>query len=249
MAAELCVAPLSYNQSMIEADASAAVLRIGGVEGVVYVPPGATGIPGDVVRRMESIGRVFWQRVAWLHPWDVIVELGSGFGELIATVPLPPGSRLVSAENGGAEFPFLQRTLSEAGRAVELIESEVSLMPPLLVGLAVTATLASNPGQSQNACFRIGWHLDSYCAIAELTPLLTRFVRWAVIIPLAGLSAGRITELARGRFLFLIDRRTHNLIRVGSGRSEAAVSRMLESGWIYPDEAVLLSSAELAGTW
>lgn len=234
---------------MPDDDVISAAISVSGIEGIVYVPASTPEISGRIVQSLESIGRSLWQRVAWLHPWDVIVELGSGFGELIAAVPLPPGSNIVSAENSGRELPFLRRTLSENGRSVQLVESEVSWEAPSLDGLAAAASLASNPAHSRNVCFRIGWQLDADTAVAELSPLLAGFLRWAVVIPLTGLSLERVSELARGRFLFLIDRRTHNLVRVGSGRSEAAVSRMLDSGWIYPGEAVLLSSAELAGTW
>ena len=243
------IVPLSYTRCMLKADALAPAVRVEGIEQAVYIPAGRDARADAITERLISSCRSLWQRVAWLHPWQVVVELGSGLGEMMVAVPLPPGSRLVAAENSSVELPLLRRSIAEAERSIELIVSDVSLASHSLAGLANVASLASTPGTAQNVCFRIGWQVDAETAMEQLDPLLDQFTRWAVVVTLSGLGPQKIAELARGRFLFLMDRRTHNLVRVGSGRSEAAVSRMLGSGWLHPGEAVLLSSAELAGTW
>ncbi|MBC7591353.1 MAG: hypothetical protein H7226_09975 [Salinibacterium sp.] len=234
---------------MPEADAIPPALRVDGLDHTVYVPASEPERGAEIAAHLDSPGRSLWQRVSWLHPWQIVVELGSGFGEMMVAVPLPSASRLVAVESSDADVRLLRRSLEENLRQIDFFEIAFSVQASGSSGLAAVASSVFDPVDVQNACFRIGWQLDAVEVMEQLASMLTGFTRWSVIVSLAGLDAQRVSELARGRFLFLMDRRTHKFVRISSGLSAPAVARMLDSGWLYTDEAVLLSSAEQAGTW
>ena len=234
---------------MLDAQAIIAALRVDGLDDTVYVPVSEPERAAEIAAHLASPGRSLWQRVSWLYPWQIVVELGSGFGEMMLAVPLPSASRLVAVESSDADVRLLRRSLHENFRQIDFFAIAFSVKASGFSGLAEVASSVFDPVDVQNACFRIGWQLDADEVMEQLAPVLTAFTRWSVIVSLVGLDAQRVSELARGRFLFLMDRRTHKFVRISSGLSAPVVSRMLDSGWLYTDEAVLLSSAEQAGTW
>jgi hypothetical protein len=64
------------------------------------------------------------------------------------------------------------------------------------------------------------------------------------MIEILHLSIEKVVELAERFNFFLMDRRTHELVRVSSN-DPSAVERMLSSGWLYPQDALLTSTHDL----
>jgi len=234
---------------MSDAEALVAAARIEDISHALYAPAGDPDRAAGVIARLSSSGRWLWQRAAWLQPWKVVVELGSGLGEMIVAVPLPPGSRLVAVVSSPADITLLRRTIGEFDRPVEVVDVSSSTDSSVLSRVGAAASMATRSDHADSVCFRIGWPLEADEVMRQLDTVLSSFTRWAVVANVASLGSQRIAELARTRFVFLMDRRTHRLVRVSSGLSPAAVLRMLKAGWLYPDEVAILSSPDLAGTW
>jgi hypothetical protein len=73
---------------------------------------------------------------------------------------------------------------------------------------------------------------------------LANLAYWAVMVEILHLSIEQVIELAETRNFYLMDRRTHALVRVRSS-DPSVIERMLHSGWLYPQDALLTSTHEL----
>lgn len=56
-----------------------------------------------------------WQRVLLAHEWELVVDVGVNYGEMLVGPELPPRAEVVGLEPNLALHPYLRRTLAEAG--------------------------------------------------------------------------------------------------------------------------------------
>jgi hypothetical protein len=54
-----------------------------------------------------------WNIALRLHRWDLVVDVGANYGEMLVSVELPAASSLVAFEPNPRVLPYLKRTLSE----------------------------------------------------------------------------------------------------------------------------------------
>jgi hypothetical protein len=81
--------------------------------------------------------------------------------------------------------------------------------------------------------------------IAGAHDLLAGLEQWAMLIEILHMSPREIAALAGEHNLFLLDRRVGHLVSLPTANAQV-VMELLEAGWVHPQDALLLSSAELA---
>ena len=57
-----------------------------------------------------------------IREWDVVVDIGANYGEMLLATELPVAARVLCFEPNVAVLPFLRRSLAESGIAIELRE-------------------------------------------------------------------------------------------------------------------------------
>lgn len=71
----------------------------------------------------------FWQALVDSHAWDLVVDAGANYGEMLLTSGGPPGAALLAIEPNPRVLPSLRRTLAESLPMVDLFEVALSDRP------------------------------------------------------------------------------------------------------------------------
>jgi FkbM family methyltransferase len=215
----------------------------------------------------NPFSRILWHRALRLHEWDVVVDVGVNYGEMLVDAPIPPGARLVGFEPNVALHPYLERTCAENGIVLDLRLEAVS-------DRAGTAAFAVDgdwsgrstlvpPGDADPARWRtsevalttLDAVLDdasSWCVKVDVEGAETAVLRgaaesmrsesWALMFEVLHLSADDLARVAVEHATYLLDRRTHALVPLPGGNVKLARD-MLASGWLYPQDCLVLGPA------
>lgn len=215
-----------------------------------------------------------WQRALDLRPWGAVVDVGCNYGEMIVGSRLPEGAHVIAFEPNPRVLPYLERTLEEYSRPVDLIRAAVAARvdrnahfaadtdwsgtstlinadrPPLphehVLTVEVTTLDQALLGRGySSACVKVdveGWETD---VLLGAQALLSRLDHWALMIEILHMPTHQISELAQEYNLYVFDTRCQSLIRLYGGNRDL-VKSVLQSGWAYAQDALLLSSVEMA---
>ena len=215
---------------------------------------------------LNPLSKVMWHHALRLRRWDVVVDAGANYGEMLVDAPLPEAARVIGFEPNGALHPYLTRSCGEAGVPLDLRGEAVSDRAGT-ASFAVdgqwsgTSTLLpggdADPARWQHSDVRVTT-LDlvlegagSWCAKvdvegAELSVLagaaraMDPARPWALMLEVLHVSPDDLARLAAAYPAYLLDRRTHDLVPVVGGHARL-VRTMLRSGWLYPQDCLLLS--------
>ncbi|WP_205473808.1 FkbM family methyltransferase [Nocardioides sp. SYSU D00038] len=102
--------------------------------------------------------RRLWQRALAAHAWDLVVDVGANYGEMLVGVDLPPAARVVAFEPQPVVRGLLERTLVDN-------DLDVEVRPEVLAREAGTASFAVDlawSGQSAIAAPGDGDHPERY---------------------------------------------------------------------------------------
>lgn len=215
-----------------------------------------------------------WQRALDLHPWQAVVDVGCNYGEMILVPRLPECADVIAFEPNPRVLPFLQRSLAEFSRPVDLISSAVAARvdqnalfsadcewsgtSSLIEAdrlpmrdeevLTVPVTTLDDALQSRgysSACVKVdveGWEAD---VLLGAQAFLNGLEQWAIMVEILHMPMHQISELALNYNMYVFDKRCHSLIRLYGGNTDL-VSDVVRSGWAYPQDALLLSSVDMA---
>lgn len=93
----------------------------------IYVDP--TDSRGDALIASQGDfnprSLTLWQATVALRQWDVIVDVGANYGEMILGIEAPPTAQIIAFEPSPMVLPYLKRSLAEAGVEVDLRERAV----------------------------------------------------------------------------------------------------------------------------
>jgi FkbM family methyltransferase len=231
-------------------------------------------MPGDA--RAETVaahaGAVYphsnalWRSALEMRVWDVVVDIGANYGEMLADADLAGPAQVVAYEPSSSVLPALRQTIAELPFVVELRERAVSDtvgvaeftidetwsgMSSLLVGaagdthsvrteeVAVTTIDADFAGSgSASICMKIDVEGHDLHVLAGARATLARASGSAVMIEILHFTPEQIAELAAEWRMYLADLGTGALVRVPGG-DPAVVAEILSGGWLYRQDALL----------
>jgi FkbM family methyltransferase len=213
--------------------------------------------------------RVLWRMVLGMVEWPLVLDIGVNYGEMLVGAPIPASARLVGFEPNLAIHPFLTRTMAENGIALELRPDAVSDHH----GTAQFAADTRWSGTSALVATGIDVADDRYRSLMTTLVTLDEVVAgttswcakidveghedavlrggreslagdgpWAMLLEILHMNPFDVVDIARTHPTYLLDRRTHDLIRVPIGPPDM-LTRMTGSGWIYPQDALVVSRA------
>lgn len=96
-----------------------------------------------------------WNFALGLRAWDLIVDVGCNYGEMLAGAVMPREAAVIAFEPSVRILPYLRRTLSELPFSVELIEAAVADHVAAEASFFLdtewsgTSTLADGSGEAQ----------------------------------------------------------------------------------------------------
>lgn len=215
----------------------------------------------------NPLSRVLWHHALRLHDWDVVVDVGVNYGEMLVDAPVPERARLVGFEPNTALHPYLERTCADNGIVLDLRAEAVSDRAGV-AGFAVdgdwsgTSTLVPpedpDPDRWQRrevpvtTLDEVVAGAGSWCAKVDVEgnePAVLRgaveamaMTHWAMMVEVLHLPVETTARMAQAHALHLLDRRTGALVRVPGAHVRLART-MLGSGWLYPQDCLLLSPA------
>jgi FkbM family methyltransferase len=212
--------------------------------------------------------RVLWHLALRLHDWEVVADVGANYGEMLVGAPIPDRARVVGFEPNTGLHPYLERTCVDNGIDLELHGTAVSdragsgalavdgqwsgtstLTPPedadpgrwRLREVPVT-TLDACLGGADAWCAKVDVEGHELAVVRGASAAMARAGHWAMVLEVLHLSAHDVARLAHAHPLYLMDRRTETLVRV-PGAHVALARTMLGSGWLYPQDCLLVSPA------
>lgn len=75
---------------------------------------------------LTPLSLALWNIALGLRKWDLVVDVGCNYGEMLVSAKLPVGPEVVAFEPNPKVLPYLKRTLSDFGRPVTLIKRAVA---------------------------------------------------------------------------------------------------------------------------
>ncbi|MFC7493351.1 MULTISPECIES: FkbM family methyltransferase [unclassified Nocardioides] len=212
-----------------------------------------------------------WRCALAMHPWDVVVDVGVNYGEMLVGVELPEGAEVIGFEPNPAVRELLALTLAESG-------VKAQIRPEAVSATAGTATFMVDSHWSGTSSLRDERHADSvgwrslevavttldrvidpgrtFCAkvdvegferdvVAGAADAMRSARHWAMLLEVAHMSRPYLAALAEERVVLLMDRRTGALVRVPGGNAEL-VDDLLAKRWLHAHDCLVVSDAVLA---
>jgi FkbM family methyltransferase len=208
-----------------------------------------------------------WDLVLAMREWDVVVDIGANYGEMLLGARLPERARLLCFEPNPRVTPFLRRSIAESRLDVELREIAVGprdgrdtfAMDVVWSGRsgllgshrtdadhAITTldvpvrTLDSELSLSdgESVCLKVDVEGGEHDVLRGASELLGSGRPWAMMLEILHMDAFEKARLANEFSMSVLDDRTGELVAVPP-TTPGAVSELLTAGWIYPQDAVL----------
>ncbi|PXW22417.1 FkbM family methyltransferase [Paraburkholderia caballeronis] len=214
----------------------------------------------------NPLSAVIWKRLLAALRWDLIVDVGSNYGEMLLEIAPSNPATVIAFEANPTLIPYLTRTLSDAGRnakvePVALSNSEgtvtfnldetwsgtssIVAVPETARGHAirsieVPATTLDNYFASEtarNACVKIDVEGAEQLVLRGGELFFARRENCTVMMEIAHLDAKVIRSICTSWRLYLMSRRTHAFVRVDPDM----LAELGSHTWLYPQDAVLVS--------
>ncbi|WGT47037.1 FkbM family methyltransferase [Tessaracoccus lacteus] len=212
-----------------------------------------------------------WELALGLVPeWDLVLDIGSNYGEMLAGIESVSASRVVAFEPNPLILPYLSATLSNLPWPVELADVAVGSQDAELVHLDVDAEWSgvthlappgTDTGGELNRVTVSQVSLDSFCApyprslclkvdvegyemqvLSGGAGLIASADYAVVMIEILHMPVQDVLELARKYPLYLLDIPSQQLVR-WNGADGYQLGRALHSGQLYRQDALLIAGA------
>ncbi len=202
-----------------------------------------------------------WQQLLSSKPWDLVVDVGANYGEMLLGAVLPEHAVVIAFEPNERIADHLERSLRDAGMAVEVqrvaLAEEVGSGPFVVDatwsgssrlvddsapsnGRVPTTTLDEAIGHlwSRRACIKIDVEGAEDRVLAGGRHVFPRLDDLAIHIEILHRTPDEVAAWTDAWRVYLYDLRTATLVRVDGGRADQ-VAELLEQPWIYRQDAVL----------
>lgn len=217
-----------------------------------------------------------WNLALGLHAWDLVADVGCNFGEMLVGADLPAAADIVAFEPDVAVLPYLERTLENFKRPVDLVRCAVSdhvgterfIHDDVWSGNSGLAEYAAGVGSAQSSvdvlvttldesigarrpgsvCIKIDVEGAEAAVLRGAANLLGSVKYWAIMIEILHMPREELSQLAARYPLYLLDKRQNRFVRVHT-ESVASLDYLLTAGWLYAQDALLVSSPDLVILW
>lgn len=75
---------------------------------------------------LNQLSLELWNKVLALRPWDLVVDVGCNYGEMILGAKIPETAQVIAFEPNPRVLPYLKQTFAGSGRPVELQEKAIA---------------------------------------------------------------------------------------------------------------------------
>lgn len=205
---------------------------------------------------------ILWQRALSAWPWELVVDVGVNYGEMLVGVDLPSGARLVGFEPNPVVRSLAARTFADNGLDVDLRAEAVGATPgvasfavdPHWSGLSSLAPVGDAamtvpvttldevvPGAG-SWCAKVdveGFEAD---VLAGADASLRRDSAWALMLEVMHMPPGLLAGLAAEHHVVMLTSDSSALREVDADD----VDRTIESGALYAQDALLVSGQVMA---
>jgi FkbM family methyltransferase len=218
---------------------------------------------------LNPLSLILWSIALGLRDWQVVVDVGANYGEMLVGADLPQRAEVVAVEPNVRVLPYLRRTLAGAGIHARVVTAALGARAargrPFAVdlewsGLSALLGVGETPSarvettsvrvttldaivdadHPRSACIKIDVEGGELAVLSGASRTLAGSAPWAIMLEILHMPHATVARLADDRPLYLLDRRTRNLVRIAGGNADA-VRDACESGWVYPQDALLLS--------
>jgi FkbM family methyltransferase len=218
----------------------------------------------DAGGNLNAGSLAMWDELLQAGSWDLVVDIGANYGEMLLGVDLPPRAHVVAFEPDPRIRACLDRSVDGAGLAVEVRGEAVSAQvgeARFITDLSWSGTsrLATSPvtgaGEPSvvatttlDACFI---ESNAKAAVIKIdvegaedlvleggTSFLSRLRDVALLVEIAHRSPAELVDWSTHWRMYVFDLRSREFIRVLPGAVEE-VERLLAQHWIYRQDAVL----------
>lgn len=255
---------MSSSEPHLGADRAVAVHTPRGA--TVYVDP-QDGRGAELIATSGDYNPVsldLWSALVGSHPWDVVVDVGANYGEMLVSPTMPAGADIVAFEPNSRLRPYLDRTLAEAGLDVRVEPTAVSDRPGHAVfhvdsAWSGTSSLVEDHAAGQesvqvevttldkyfaghtyrSACVKIDIEGAEAQALAGGAGFLSSVPRVAMMVEIIHQPPDVLLHIARTWRLYLFDLRVRRLVRA-AGDSVERLDRLRTSGFVHQLDGVLL---------
>lgn len=235
----------------------------------IYVDP-HDGRGEQLVRSGGAFNRgtlVAWGTVLALEPWDVVVDVGVNYGEMLLGATLPAGARIIGFEPNPRVLPHLRRSLAEAELPVDLrvvalgatesvatfaadtewsgrsglVESHRTDADHVLETFDVDVrTLDSQVplAETDRVCVKVDVEGAEFDVLAGARELIRRQAPWAIMMEVLHMDGFEKARLAEEFTMRALDRRTGDFVTIPPV-SARRVDELLGGGWLHGQDVVL----------
>lgn len=207
-----------------------------------------------------------WQATLALREWDVVVDIGANYGEMVLDAAVPAGARVVCFEPNARVLPHLRRSIEESGMDIDLREVAIGARDgearfvvdtvwsgrsglagthrtdadhPLDTVVVPLRTLDGElPDDGTSVCVKVDVEGAELDVLEGARGLTGSDRAWAIMLEVLHLHAHEQAWLASRFTMRVMDRRTGDLVVVPPV-SPQRVTDLLQSGWVHPQDAVL----------
>lgn len=213
---------------------------------------------------LNAGSQVMWAQLLAARSWDLVVDVGANYGEMLLGVDLPPGADIVAFEPDPAVRDHLERSLAEAGLRVdvrpEAVSSSVGTAEFLVdESWSGTSRLASGEAKrdgmaraevstttldtafldstARSACIKVDVEGAEDLVLEGGALLFRRLDDVGLLIEIAHATAPQMLHWASEWRMYVLDLRSRQHIRVIPDGPE--IDRLLAEPWVYRQDAIL----------
>lgn len=224
--------------------------------GTALIEAGGSFNPGSLA---------MWGQLLRSRAWDLVVDVGANYGEMLLGVEIPQTTEVVAFEPDPEVRAHLQASLADAGLLVDvraealaatvgeaefLVDDSWSGTSRLATGdgsdeglrraVVPTTTLdaAFAASAARTACIKIDVEGAEDLVLRGGATLFRRLEDVALLIEILHRSAEELVAWATTWRMYVFDLRSQQLIRVVPGDA-GDIERLLSQDWIYRQDAVL----------
>lgn len=214
-----------------------------------------------------------WQAILGLRSWDVVVDVGANYGEMLLGIEPPPGARLIAFEPNPGVRDCLERSCREAGLDVQIRPCAVGARVAQTVPFVLDNNWSGVSGMSTTHRSALSSELTTMeVPVSTLTAELEGLPKEAavcikvdvegaeldVLDGAAGLLDDRESWALMIETLHMSDFEIHDLAHAyrlgmldkGTGRiigmprvTEEPLRNLLNASWMYRQDVVLMSES------